>query len=72
MDIAAVAGHLGVSVRHVRKLVAQRRIPYIKWGILLRFDSNAVATWLEEKIVPPRTQRSGGRAATGTAAQPTS
>ena len=52
MDIGAVAGHLGVKVRHVRKLVTQRRIPYIKWGNLLRFDPNAVATRLEEKIVP--------------------
>ena len=54
MDIAGVAKHLGVSVRHVRKLVAQRRIPYIKWGNLLRFDPNAIASWLDEKAVGPQ------------------
>ncbi|MGE0796418.1 MAG: helix-turn-helix domain-containing protein, partial [Acidimicrobiia bacterium] len=38
IDIATVAERLGVEVRHVRRLVAERRIPYIKWGHLLRFD----------------------------------
>jgi excisionase family DNA binding protein len=61
MDITAVAGHLGVSVRHVRKLVAQRRIPYIKWGNLLRFDPDSVATWLDQKVVPAQTHVPGGR-----------
>ena len=32
LDIAGVAEHLGVSERHVRRLVAERRIPFIKWG----------------------------------------
>lgn len=27
MDINALAAYLGVSVRHVRRLVAERRIP---------------------------------------------
>jgi excisionase family DNA binding protein len=63
MDIAGVAGHLGVSVRHIRKLVAQRRIPYVKWGNLLRFDPNAIASWLDEKAVSPQIHGSrNGRA----------
>lgn len=37
-DVEAVATRLGVQVRHVRRLVAERRIPFIKWGHLLRFD----------------------------------
>jgi excisionase family DNA binding protein len=32
IDIAEVARGLGVDVRHVRRLVAERRIPFIKWG----------------------------------------
>jgi excisionase family DNA binding protein len=51
LDIEAVAEHLGVSVRHVRRLVFERRIPYLKWGHLLRFDPVAVAEWLEEARV---------------------
>ena len=54
MDIAQVAGHLGVEIRHVRRLVHERRIPYIKWGHLLRFDPADVDAWLERCRVEPR------------------
>jgi excisionase family DNA binding protein len=47
MDIKAVAEHLRVDVRHVRRLVFERRIPYVKWGHLLRFDPDEIASWLE-------------------------
>jgi excisionase family DNA binding protein len=47
LDIAGVAEHLAVSERHVRRLVAERRIPYVKWGHLLRFDPDEVAEWLD-------------------------
>jgi excisionase family DNA binding protein len=56
MDIIAVADRLGVSVRHVRRLVNERRIPYIKWGHLLRFDPADVEQWLDAKrrtVAPP-------------------
>ena len=51
LDIEAVAEHLGVSVRHVRRLVHERRIPYLKWGHLPRFEPAAVAEWLERSRV---------------------
>lgn len=47
MNIEAVARRLGVPVRHVRRLVAERRIPYLKWGHLLRFDATEVEAWLD-------------------------
>lgn len=47
LTIERVAERLGVTVRHVRRLVAERRIPYMKWGKLLRFDSAAIEQWLE-------------------------
>ncbi len=47
MDIEAVARRLGVPVRHVRRLVAERRIPYLKWGHLLRFDPAEIEAWLD-------------------------
>lgn len=46
VSIGAVAEHLGVSVRHVRRLVYERRIPYVKWGHLLRFDVDEVNAWV--------------------------
>ena len=47
LAIAEVAEHLNVTVRHVRRLVADRRIPYLKWGHLLRFDPAELRAWLD-------------------------
>jgi excisionase family DNA binding protein len=52
-DIEAVAERLGVGVRHVRRLVAEARIPYVKWGHLLRFDPEEIEKWLSEFHVAP-------------------
>jgi excisionase family DNA binding protein len=48
MRIEAVAEHLGVSVRHVRRLVQERRIPHLKWGHFVLFDPAELAPWLEQ------------------------
>jgi excisionase family DNA binding protein len=47
LDITTLAKHLGVNTRHVRRLVAERRIPYIKWGHLIRFDPAEVRQWID-------------------------
>jgi excisionase family DNA binding protein len=47
LDIAGLANHLGVTPRHVRRLIAERRIPYLKWGRLIRFDPDEIAAWLD-------------------------
>ncbi|MDP9419446.1 MAG: helix-turn-helix domain-containing protein [Actinomycetota bacterium] len=47
IDLAAVAERLGVNQRHIRRLVAERRIPYLKWGHLLRFDPVELDAWLD-------------------------
>ena len=52
-DVEALAGRLGVPVRHVRRLVAERRIPFIKWGHLLRFDPAEIEVWLDGARRPP-------------------
>ena len=62
LDIEGVAEHLGVSVRHVRRLVYERRIPYVKWGHLLRFDPSAIAEWLEDARVSSATAAGTGTA----------
>ena len=48
MDIEAVARRLGVPVRQVRRLVAERRIPFLKWSHLLRFDPAEIEGWLDQ------------------------
>jgi excisionase family DNA binding protein len=45
--------HLDVSVRHIRRLVSARRIPFHKWGRLLRFDVREVVAWLDTVRTTP-------------------
>ncbi len=52
VDIEWVARRLGVTVRHVRRLVAERRIPLLKWGHLLRFDPAEIDAWVDEARRP--------------------
>ena len=47
MTLPQVAERLGVNERHVRRLVADRRIPFVKWGHLLRFDPVELEAWIE-------------------------
>jgi excisionase family DNA binding protein len=54
IDIPAVAHRLGVGVRHVRGLVASRRISFIKWGYLIRFDERQIEEWLKNAEHPMR------------------
>jgi excisionase family DNA binding protein len=52
VDIAALAERLGVTPRHIRRLVAERRVPFVKWGHLIRFDVEEVEAWLDLARVP--------------------
>lgn len=51
IDIHGVAEQLGVSERHIRRLVFERRIPFIKWGHLLRFDPDEIDRWIDASRV---------------------
>ena len=52
--IAEVAEALDVDVRHIRRLVHERRIPFIKWGHLLRFDPAEVQAWIDQYRQRPK------------------
>ena len=56
IDIPQLAAVLGTSIRHIRRLIAEHRIPYLKVGRLIRFDPADISTWLD-----------GSRHQTGTA-----
>jgi excisionase family DNA binding protein len=54
LTIDQLAERLGVSTRHIRRLVAERRVPYLKVGRFVRFDPSAVADWLARASVEAR------------------
>lgn len=47
VDISTIAHALGITVRHVRRLVTERRIPFVKVGYFVRFDPSAIAGWVD-------------------------
>lgn len=48
LNVQQLADLLQVNVRHVRRLVFERRVPFIKWGHLVRFDPTEIEQWLDE------------------------
>ncbi len=61
LDVEGLASQLGLTVHHVRRLVQERRIPYLKVGHFVRFEPAEVTRWLGEHRVAeyrgPRTTR---------------
>lgn len=47
LDVGEVAQRLATSERHVRRLVDEKRIPYLKIGHFVRFDPEEVARWMD-------------------------
>jgi excisionase family DNA binding protein len=46
LDVDGIADYLGTTVRHIRHLVATRRIPHTKVGGRLRFDRRRIDEWM--------------------------
>ncbi len=51
-----VAARLRATPRFVRRLVAERRIEYVKVGRLVRFEPAAVTAYIEANRVVPLTR----------------
>ncbi len=52
MDIDEVARRLATTVRHIRRLVLERRIPHYKFSGKLRFDRVEIEAWVAASRVP--------------------
>ena len=52
LDINEAADRLGTTERHIRALIADRKIAYIKVGGLVRFDPSALDAWIKANTVP--------------------
>ena len=51
LDVGGAAARLSVTVRFVRRLVAERRIPYVKVGKFVRFDPADLEAWIDDHRV---------------------
>ena len=52
LDVVGLADRLGVTERFVRRLVAERRVPFVKLCKFIRFYPRDIESWLEEARVP--------------------
>jgi excisionase family DNA binding protein len=48
LDIPGCANYIASSVRHVRRMVAERTIPHYKVGHYIRFDPDELDEWLRQ------------------------
>ena len=53
LDLEEVARRLSTSPRHIRRMVFERRIPYVKVGRFVRFVPDDLARWLDEQRMGP-------------------
>jgi excisionase family DNA binding protein len=65
LDVDGVAEALGVTSRHIRRLVAERRIPFFKVGKFVRFDPGELDLWLDQQRVELRRPPASARVAGG-------
>jgi excisionase family DNA binding protein len=55
LNIDELAERLGVTTTHIRRLVAEKRLPYLKVGKFVRFDPAEITEWLDDARHPGRT-----------------
>ncbi|MFD7059886.1 helix-turn-helix domain-containing protein [Streptomyces sp. NPDC059906] len=60
LTVAEAAEQLGTGERFIRRLIAERRIRYVKLGRPVRVPESAVAEYIEARTVEP-TRRSRAR-----------
>ena len=54
LGIRQLAIQIGYSEVGIRKMVDERRIPYIRVGKLIKFDQKVIAEWLAKRTVKQR------------------
>lgn len=59
IDIAELARWLATSPRHVRRLVEEQRVPYLKIGHYVRFDPAEISDWINGQRVSMSNERVG-------------
>ena len=57
VDIETAARAFGISVRQMRRFVAEGRIPFVRVGHLIRFDPDELNEWLDARRGGSTTQQ---------------
>ncbi len=52
IDVPTLAQELGVTPRFIRRLIAERRVPFLKIGKFIRFDPLEIDRWVDVCRVP--------------------
>jgi excisionase family DNA binding protein len=60
LTVLQLAELLTITERHIRRLVAERRIPVTRIGGRLRFNEARIMEWLDEHSQAPRADGHGG------------
>jgi len=63
LTLEDVAYRLGTSLRHVRRLADERRIPIVKVGRYVRFDAHELDHWIDDHRIGVVDQAAVARAA---------
>ena len=61
LRIPELAERLGTSQRHIRRLIDERRIPFVRVGKFIRFDPTEITTWLDDTRHAPASDRASHR-----------
>lgn len=61
IGVESLAAWLGVEVVFVRRLVAERRIPFVKIGKFVRFDPDEISVWIDGQRVGTVTRNAARR-----------
>jgi excisionase family DNA binding protein len=61
LTIEEVAALLGVNLRYVRRMVAERRIPIVKIGHLVRIEKDDIESYVRAQRRPSRDELDGER-----------
>jgi excisionase family DNA binding protein len=67
LTVEAAAEHLSTSVRFIRRLIAERRIEFVKVGRHVRISESALTDFIEAGRVEPLTAASIRRGTKGVA-----
>ena len=67
LTVEAAAEHLSTSVRFIRRLIAERRIEFVKIGRHVRISESALADFIEAGRMEPLTAGTIRRGRTGVA-----